>query len=60
MESGNTVQWEKDGVIMTEGIRQDVGGVEEQEQIDLWLNAIVDERVVKKRDGKKAKKKGGW
>lgn len=44
---------------MTEGIRQDMGGVEEQEQIDLWLNAIVDERVVKKRHGKKAKKKGG-
>lgn len=36
-----------------------MGGVEEQELIDLWLNAITDERVVKKRDGKKAKKKGG-
>lgn len=35
-----------------------MGGVEEQELIDLWLNAITDERAMKKRDGKKAKKKG--
>lgn len=45
-------------MIITEGIRQDMGGVEEKEQIVLWLNAITDERLVKKRDGKKDTIKG--
>lgn len=28
----------------------------EEEQTSLWLNALRDERVVKKRDGKKERK----
>lgn len=48
---------------MTEGIRQDMWRVEEEDQIGLWLNAVRGERVVKKRNGKKRKgrkKKAEW
>lgn len=40
--------------------RQDVWRVGEEEQTDLWVDALRDERVVKKRDGKRGKKEQTW
>ena len=36
--------------MVTEGSRQDMWRVEEEEHIGLWRNALRDERMVKKRE----------
>lgn len=45
---------------MTEGIRQDMWRVEGEGQIGLWLNALRDERTLKKRGGREREKEAEW